>query len=254
MRLHSELRDTEGDDRHPDNVRRIDAVEHSVEIEREVGTTGSTPYWRRLAWITAVMALTVGLVVAVVFAVRLQQRFEAASVKIIDAEQQAQSTRAAAERQIAASQQEAARRISQASEAAIKAQMVSDVLAAPDLVRYGLTGGDTTPAARGQLLWSRSRGIVLSASRVPKAPSGSTYQLWLLTPSGATKAGSTDADAEGRLSLATDRVPSVPRPVVGVAVTVETLPGGATPSGPIILGYQRSEAAGSGGAPISSLR
>jgi hypothetical protein len=242
MRLHNELRGSEGEERSSIESlpRRIDSVQHAVPSDEP--TIGEMPdrakHGRSAVWIAAVVVLIVGLIISAAFALRLEREFEEASAKITQAEEQSQSTRAIANQQIAASQREAERRIAEANETALRAQMVSEVLAAPDLVRYGLLGGDSAPTARGQLLWSRSRGIVLSASRVPKAPSGSTYQLWLLTPSGATHAGSTDADAEGRLSLATDKVPSVPRPVIGVALTMETATGGTEPSGPTVLHYR----------------
>lgn len=246
MRLHNELRGSEGEERNPVESlpRRIDSVQHVVTADKEpVGEMSDHPQrGRRMVWIAVVAVLVIGLIISAAFALRLQRQFEAAAAKITQAEQQAQSTRAAADRQIAESQQEAERRIVEANETALRAQMVSEVLAAPDLVRYGLSGGDSAPTARGQLLWSRSRGIVLSASRVPRAPSGSTYQLWLLTPSGATHAGSTDADVEGRLSLATEKVPSVPRPIVGVALTVEPASGGTAPTGPTVLYYRAPSA------------
>ena len=248
MRLHDELRETHGND--PDNVtlppqlvespaRPVEEVEHAVSTNPEVAQDTSEPARdsRTLLWVAAVAVLVIGLAISAAFALRLQREFEAASAKISQAEQQAQSTRSNAEQQIAASRQEAERRIMEANETAMRAQMVSEVLAAPDLVRYGLSGGDGTPAARGQLLWSRSRGIVLSASRLPKATPGSAYQLWLMTSSGATLAGSTDADTEGRLSLATDKVPAIPRPVIGALVTMEPIGGGSAPSGPTVLAY-----------------
>ena len=258
MRLHNELRGSEGEDRNPvESVpRRIDSVQDVVTADKE--PVGEMPdhanRGRRMVWIAAVVVLVVGLIISAAFALRLQRQFEAAAAKITEAEQRARSTRTAADRQIAESQQEAERRIVEANETALRAQMVSEVLAAPDLVRYGLSGGDSAPTARGQLLWSRSRGIVLSASRVPKAPSGSTYQLWLLTPSGATHAASTDADVEGRLSLATDKVPSVPRPVIGVALTMEPTSGGPVPSGPTVLSYLAPSNTDESGASISDQR
>ena len=258
MRLHDELRGTdgnEGEDRGrpardaqtitllPESAessnRRTGSIERTVPADEEARHDGPAPPkdGRTPLWVAAIVVLVVGLAVSVVFALRLQREFEAASAKIAQVEQQAQSTRATAEQQIVASRQDAERRIVEANQNASKAQMVTDVLAAPDLVRYGLSGGDATPAARGQLLWSRSRGIVLSASRVPKAPAGSAYQLWLMTASGATHAGSTDADTEDRLSLATDSVPSVPRPVIGVVVTLEPPAVGPGPSGQTVLSY-----------------
>ena len=240
MRLHNELR--ESDDHHA-------MAEESTPAEAV--TTGRR---RRPGWIAAVAVLGATLFIAVFYLLRLQEQNQAAAIKIDQVEQQAQSTRAAAEKQIAASQQEAERRISEARDAAVKAQMVSEVLAAPDLVRYSLSGGDAAPDARGQLLWSRSRGIVLSASRIPKPPSGVSYELWLLTPAGATHAGSPDADAEGRLSFTTGKVDAVPRPIIGVALTTESSKTGDAPSGPTVLIYRRAEIPGTGGETTSNLR
>ncbi len=257
MRLHDELRQTDGEERGGRPARdskTIKLLPESAEIpdsgERAVFADNDTVQQiherriheqrqgeRRLPWIAAVLVLLVGLAVSAFFAWRFQQEFDAASTRMTQVEQQAQSTRAAAEQQIAASQKEAERRILEANDTALKAQMVSEVLAAPDLVRYGLSGGNAAPAARGQLLWSRSRGLVLSASRVPKAPPGSAYQLWLVTASGPTRAGATDADTEGRLSLASDKIPPVARPVVGALLTLEPINGGPEPSGPTVLSY-----------------
>ena len=92
--------------------------------------------------------------------------------------------------------------------------------------------------ARGQVLWSRSRCVVFSGSWVPEAPSGSTYQLWLLTNSGAVSVGLAKPDSEGRVSLATDTVPSIPRPVVGVVLTLEPSSGVPAPSGAPVLSYR----------------
>lgn len=247
VRLHNELREAEGDGHGsadasaaPKAITLMPSVTQPVtsDPERVTDTLARAARSRRTAWIAAVILLIGGLVLAVAFALRLDREFEAAALRITEAEQRAASTRASAQTQIATSQKEAERQIAEARATALRAQMVSEVLAAPDLVRYGLSGGEAAPAARGQLLWSRSRGVVLSASRVPQAPSGSTYQLWLLTASGATSAGLTNADSQGRLSLATDEVPSVPRPVIGIAVTVEPASGTAAPSGATVLAYR----------------
>ena len=42
--------------------------------------------------------------------------------------------------------------------------MTSDVLAAPDLVRFNLTGGEGAARVSAQLLWSRSRGVVFTGT------------------------------------------------------------------------------------------
>jgi hypothetical protein len=240
MRLHNELRGNDD--------------QHTTGEEPPAAEPVTTGRHRRPAWIAAVAVLGATLFIAVIYLLRLQEQNQAAAIRIDQVEQQAQSTRAAAEKQIVASQQEAERRMSEVKDAAVKAQMVSEVLAAPDLVRYSLSGGDAAPDARGQLLWSRSRGIVLSASRVPRAPNGSSYELWLLTPAGATHAGSPDADADGRLSFTTGKVDSVPRPIIGVALTAESSKTGDAPAGPSVLIYRRAELNGAGGETTSNLR
>jgi hypothetical protein len=108
----------------------------------------------------------------------------------------------------------------------------------PNLVRYGLSRGETAPTARGQVLWSRSRGLVFSGSNVPQVPPDSTYQLWLLTNGGAVSVAEAKPDSEGRISVAIDAPPSVPRPVVGVALTLEPRGGRSTPSGVTVLAHQ----------------
>jgi hypothetical protein len=105
-----------------------------------------------------------------------------------------------------------------------KAQVTSDVLAAPDLVRFNLTGGEGAARVSAQLLWSRSRGMVFSGSRLPAPPAGSTYQIWLLTSDSAVSAGTFAPDAAGRATAATDTPPNVPRPITGVRVTLEPTP------------------------------
>ena len=56
---------------------------------------------------------------------------------------------------------------------------MSDILAAPDLVRFNLTGSGDAARVSAQALWSRSRGFVFSGSRLPRPPAGSAYQIWL---------------------------------------------------------------------------
>ncbi len=122
-----------------------------------------------------------------------------------------------------------------ARDAASKAQVTSDVLAASDLVRFNLVGSDPAVRTLAQLLWSRSRGMVFSASRMPQPPQGSIYQIWLLTAAAPISLGTVAPDASGRVTLATDSPPDAPRPIVGVRVTLEPAPGVPAPSGPTVL-------------------
>ena len=111
--------------------------------------------------------------------------------------------------------------------------MIGDVLAAPDLVRYSLVGRDALASAFGQVLWSRSRGFVFSASGLPAPPHDATYQIWLLTRTGAVSAGTFVPDSNGRVTLAA--TPKVPPSLLGAIVTMERQGGGDTPSGEPLL-------------------
>jgi anti-sigma-K factor RskA len=108
-------------------------------------------------------------------------------------------------------------------------------LTAPDLIRFNLTSGATVDRSSAQLLWSRTRGLVLSASRLPAAPPEATYQLWLKTSAESVSAGVFVPDETGRATLVADFPPKVMGPVVGAEVTVEPKGGRPAPSGPTLL-------------------
>ena len=166
----------------------------------------------------------------------LTSRLQDASTRVSAAEQKAQTASDAATREVASVRADADRQISEARESARRAELTSTVLAAPDLIRYALEGSDQTGRAAGQARFSRSSGLVVSATHVAAPPAASTYQVWLIGASGPVNVGSLTPDANGRAAIGIDSLPDVPRPVTGVMVTIE--PAGskpATPSGPILL-------------------
>src|SRR5258708_12101020 len=116
------------------------------------------------------LLLAMGVVTAGVLGTRLQPRVTAATTRVSQAEQQAQVPTKTASEQIAAARDEAAHQIAEARDAAVKAQMIGDVLAAPDLVRYNLVGGNETAQFGAQALWSRSRVLGFSGSLLPPPP------------------------------------------------------------------------------------
>lgn len=215
---------------------RVETLEKAVtdgqsDVRDAVERTGRA---RRLSW-AAVALFAIGFVVAAVLAVRLQRQIAAASTRVADAERQVHAANDNANQRIAAARQEAAHEINDARLAALKAQTIGDVLAAPDLVRYNLVGGDETTRFTAQLLWSRSRGLVFSGSRLPSPPPDSIYQIWLLTSAAPVSAGVFVPDTAGRITLAIDTPPRVPRPVAGVAVTIEPTGGAVSPKGATLL-------------------
>jgi hypothetical protein len=186
-------------------------------------------------WYAAVAVLAIAMSVVAGFAWSFYRRANLAVERASEAQQHAERIASAANERIEAARQDAAAQITWARDAASKAQVTSDVLAASDLVRFNLVGGDTAVRTLAQLLWSRSRGMVFSASRMPPPPQGSIYQIWLLTVADPISVGTIAPDASGRATLATDSPPDAPRPIVGVRVTLEPAPGRPAPSGPTVL-------------------
>ena len=220
---------------------RLVTLEREVTSERNDlrDTAARTEKVRRENLITA--AIVAGAILVAGFvAFRMEQdlssRLQDASTRVSAAEQRAQTASDAATREVASARADADRQIGEARESARRAELTSTVLAAPDLIRYALEGSDQTGRAAGQALFSRSSGLVVSATHVAATPAASTYQVWLIGASGPVDVGTITPDANGRAAIAIDALPDVPRPVTGVMVTIE--PAGsrpATPTGPILL-------------------
>jgi anti-sigma-K factor RskA len=219
---------------------RMELLEREVKSEHEeVRETVTRAARMRRDWVVASVALGAALVAAIVFGISFQQtvnrRLDEAATRAAAAERQAASVSDEASRQIASTRAEAARQIEQARQTALRAGIVGDVLAAPDLLRYSLTGTDQASGANAQVLWSRSRGLVLSAARLPIPTDGAVYQLWLFTNTAPVSAGTFTPEPDGRVTFAIDPPANVPRPVTGVSVTLEPAGGQPLPSGPTVL-------------------
>lgn len=186
-------------------------------------------------WYAAAAALAVAMIVVAGTGWSFYRRATVAVERAADAQQRAEQTAIAANERSEAATRDAAAQVTRARESASKAQVTGDVLAASDLVRFNLVGSDPAARTLAQLLWSRSRGMVFSASRLPPPPQGSIYQIWLLTAAAPISVGTVAPDASGRVTLATDSPPEAPRPIVGVRVTLEPAAGVASPSGPTVL-------------------
>ena len=245
-RLHSQLRDTQGV--HVADPRALSAATNPPPAVVEPPPPNPTPAaaagspfsrfgaveptkTRRVALIAA--AVVVLLIAAGWFAWRLESQVRASAEQLNETQRQLRLTTESAARQINDTQVQASRAVSEAQELTARAQTISDVLAAPDLIRFPLVGRDSLESATGQALWSRSRAIlVFSASGLPAPPQNSTYQVWLLTRTGAVSVGTFDPDAGGRATLTA--MPKVP-PLVGAMVTMERKGGNDTPSGEPLL-------------------
>src|SRR5262249_3372645 len=160
-----------------DGASAIEAAAHVREDEPSSETpSGDRSAWK---WKAASAGLTLAIGIVAVFAVSYYSKAEQAADRAFEAQQRALQIASAASERIEAARQDAATQISQARDAASKAQLTTDVLAASDLVRFNLSGGDGAVRMLAQLLWSRSRGMVFTASRMPPPRSGTIYQLSL---------------------------------------------------------------------------
>jgi hypothetical protein len=223
---------------------RVSTLEHVInEGQAELRAVAQRDDRARRAWWIGGAALVVATALAGAFAWQSQESAAAAAARSAAAEEQAQRVRDTASQQVAVARDEAARQIAAARETATRAQTIGDVLAAPDVIRFNLAGGKAEARYSGQLLWSRSRGLVFSASHLPAPPTGSAYQLWLATNGAPVSAGTFTPDTSGKATVATDTAPRIPRPVVDVLVTLEKAAGAEAPTGAPVLARATPRAA-----------
>jgi anti-sigma-K factor RskA len=105
------------------------------------------------------------------------------------------------------------------------------VLTSPDLARIDLAGQPAAPSAAARAFWSRSRGLVFTASNLPAPPPGRAYQLWVLTNQPAPiSAGMLTLDSSGRVNVTIATPTDIPTPVA-MAVTLEPEGGVPAPTG-----------------------
>jgi len=207
---------------------RVDSLEKAV--------SGAAPAqaentWRPLYSVLAVCAALAGMIlIGLWMQRRVDTRLNEAAARVSAAERDRDAATAATREEAARTRDEAARQVAEARQSAAQAQIVGNVLAAPDRLRYWLTAVDPSTRAYAQVLFSRSRGVVFSASRLPAAGEGKAYQLWLLTSRGAVSAGVITPDAAGRVTLAAEVPPAVQGRLTGAVVTREPAGGSTQPS------------------------
>lgn len=198
------------------NINGVDRIE-SVD-----NADGAADANRRVSWAwLAVPALIAGAI-AVAYSLQLRGRTLEADTRARSAEQQLSAAQVQAKHQLEDVRAASEREVMRARESAAKANAIADVLASPDLIRFDLTGTPLAPRARGQGLWSRSRGLVFTASRLPTLPEGSVYQLWLVTNAGPVNVGTVTPDSAGRVTFVADELPNIAARVIGVMLTAET--------------------------------
>jgi Anti-sigma-K factor rskA, C-terminal len=107
-----------------------------------------------------------------------------------------------------------------AQQAVAATRVALAVLTSPDLARIDLAGqAPAAPRASARAFWSRSRGMVFTASNLPPLPPGRVYQLWVLTAQPAPiSAGLLTPDAQGSVNETFHTPSDIPQPVA-LAVT-----------------------------------
>jgi len=188
---------------------------------------GLLPRW-------SLVATGVGIVVvlAIVFGWRLQSQVKEASDRAYIAERKLDAALSDAAKENEAARRAAEKQYAEMREVTQRAQRMSEVAAAPDLLRFTLLGAD---GASGQGLFSRSRGVVVNGWRLPLLRGNATYVAWLLTRTTPVKAGTLTVQPDGTATLVLQQTPTIPRAVVGVMVTAESQEAGDVPSGMTVL-------------------
>ena len=200
-------------------------VDPSPELRARVLSVASanSPASRRssaayIPWLAAAasVVLSVGLTI---YAGQLRSRISTLEVELRDARQRADASE---------------RLMADAQRTATDAQASVAILTAPDVARVDLTGQPVAPNASARAFWSRSRGMVFTASNLPPLPAGRTYQLWVVTAQAPISAGLLTPDPAGNVSDTFNTSPDVPQPVA-IAVTIEPAGGLPAPTGDMYL-------------------
>jgi hypothetical protein len=126
------------------------------------------------------------------------------------------------------------RQLAEAQRTAAGALTSVSVLMSPDVARVDLAGQAAAPKALGRAFWSRSRGMVFTASNLPPLPAGRIYQLWVVTAQAPISAGLIAPDAAGNVSDMFNTPQNLPQPVA-MAVTIEPAGGVPAPTGAMYL-------------------
>jgi hypothetical protein len=212
---------------------RIESLERALTDRDSTlkDTTERSSRSLRLALSAAAFVLVIGALVAW----RLNDDVRTATQRAEKAEQAQAAATEDAKNRINEVSRTAAQQIAEASKRAGQAQLVSEVLAAPDLARFALEGRRLLTGLSALVSWSPTRGVVFSGSLMPAPPAGSTYQLWLVTRAGATSAGTFTPDSSGAATVAAPVPPAI-RGVVGAAIVTMEAEGGRTaPVGPVVF-------------------
>jgi hypothetical protein len=185
-----------------------------------------------IAWIAAgIIALLAMAGYGLSLRTEIVEGLRTAAARADLAERDAAASRVQARQEIAAVRQVADERLATAQQTATAAQLVALIVASADAHRLELTSPGGRSPAVARLLWSRSQGVALTASRLPAPPPGRTYQLWLVTRTTPASVGLVTPNGSGPTSVAFPWPAGLRRMVIGAMVTIEPADGSRQPSG-----------------------
>jgi anti-sigma-K factor RskA len=185
-----------------------------------VALRGAQTMPSRLPWLAAAAAIVVAVGLGG-YGVQLRGRVQSLQRQLRDALAQIQA---------------GDQRIAQARLAAAAAARQLSVVAAADAAQVALKGQPAAPRASARVLWSRSRGLLFSATDLPPLPAGRTYQLWIISGRSAPISDGWifKPDAEGGVTALFATPATLPQPTA-IAVTIEPDGGTKAPTGAMQL-------------------
>jgi hypothetical protein len=191
--------------------------------------------WASVAPVAALVALVVltGLGAYTIWNLRADLR--EASARAASSDARIVQLQQLVQRESRDTQQMVQRLTAEALTSSARAERLANVLAASDARAFPLRGQRAAAAAEGQVLFSPTRGIALTASRLPATSSNDVYQIWLVTSRGSIGLGLVSPDTQGRVGVAFDAPPDLAGNVTGFMLSLEPAGGNTTPTGPIVL-------------------
>lgn len=169
-------------------------------------------------WIAAGVFLIAGAVAAV-YASNLRIQLNDVELRLVDAVTKLQAMQ---DQLVAAAGQSDAMRAN------------LSLLSASDASDTKLTGKGLAPEATGRVFVSPSRGLLISATKLPPTLPGRNYQLWWQTSKGPVSVGVFGAGQDGNATAVFD-VPADAPAATGYLVTDESEGGAEAPSSTVVL-------------------
>ena len=182
---------------------------------------------------TIVIVIAVAMLAFVSY--HLWSQLEDANARSAAAQERASQLHQLVLKQIQESERTVQRLSAETLTTAARAERLANVLAAPDVRLYPLRGQRPAAAAEGQVFFSPSRGVVMTASRLPPNSAEQAYQIWATTLRGPVSLGFASIDALGRASTAFETPPELSQSIIGFLVTLEPTGGSVKPTGSMVL-------------------